>query len=86
MNNTMPINECKHVKISHYPTVEEVSNLLDIIYIAMRKQTPMIPDDINTQTFDASIGICPICKNGVNGSMNYCDKCGQKLDWSDLDE
>ena len=29
------------------------------------------------------LGICPECKSGVTSDMNYCNKCGQALDWSD---
>lgn len=45
------------------------------------KQTPKNAIDVVIQPFDVPIGLCPICKNGVNGSMNYCDECGQALNW-----
>ena len=34
------------------------------------------------------IGKCPICDNRYNSNneINYCSKCGQKLDWSEEDE
>ena len=34
------------------------------------------------------MGKCPICDNRYNSNdeINYCSKCGQKLDWSEEDE
>lgn len=34
------------------------------------------------------IGKCPICDNRYNSNdeIDYCSKCGQKLDWSEEDE
>lgn len=31
---------------------------------------------------------CPVCNNWVNGAkeQNYCDNCGQRLDWSGDDD
>lgn len=29
---------------------------------------------------------CPICGNVDIAFSNYCDVCGQKLDWSEADE
>ena len=28
-----------------------------------------------------SRGNCPCCKEGLNRSFIYCNKCGQKFDW-----
>lgn len=27
--------------------------------------------------------ICPVCKGVINEEQEYCDECGQSLDWSD---
>lgn len=30
--------------------------------------------------------ICPCCNNFIKLCKNYCENCGQKLDWEDDDE
>lgn len=32
------------------------------------------------------IKICPNCSSTLETKRNYCDNCGQKLDWSKKDE
>lgn len=35
-------------------------------------------------------GVCPVCQNAVSedvfGQYSYCEKCGQKIDWFEVDE
>ena len=44
---------------------------------ALKRNEPMKPIKHND-----SFGLCPICKQDL-GRTNYCDNCGQRLDWSD---
>ncbi len=56
--------------------VDEIRELVD-------KATPMKP--INQYLIDFGLGNygdCRICNYGVNYQQNYCDNCGQALDWN----
>lgn len=47
---------------------------------ALEKQIPKKPDF----TEDKEFVLCPCCNgNGLADKQEYCDNCGQKLDWSD---
>ena len=51
---------------------------------AKSKQTPQKVN--NEKCFSGmQIGNCPSCGEGCNSEMNYCDKCGQRLEWAALD-
>lgn len=63
--------ECKHFKDE------------SLIDKALEKQIPKKPD---YEDYDAK---CPVCghefENNVNDwGCSYCQGCGQKLDWSDM--
>lgn len=56
---------------------------------ALRKQIPMKPNNIKdildfSGNYYTSRGNCPCCKEGLNRSFIYCNKCGQKLDWGGI--
>ena len=52
---------------------------LDVAIQALDKQIPKKP-----KTDDRYVmHICPWCNDFVKVSHNYCQNCGQKLDWSD---
>ena len=54
---------------------------IDTAISALEKQIPKKPvvplDSIREQHE------CPVCPHRVYKTQQYCDKCGQKLDWSD---
>ena len=51
---------------------------LDVAIQALDKQIPKKP-----KTDDRYVmHICPWCNDFVKVSHNYCQNCGQKLDWS----
>lgn len=61
----------------------------DIVYL-LNKQIPKKPIDDKvmdeefwSQTpFERDIKVCPTCKNiYIADKQQYCDKCGQKLNW-----
>lgn len=61
-------------------------NVLEAIRFAIsaiEKQIPKKPDF----TEDKEFALCPCCNgNGLADKQEYCDNCGQKLDWSEESE
>lgn len=57
--------------------------LSDVIIYALEKQISKKPIDVISRT-NGKIAKCPICNCKVL-RMQYCERCGQKLDWSDTD-
>ena len=59
--------------------VEDLNNAYDVAINALEKQIPKKP-----KTDDRYVMyICPWCNDFVKVSHNYCQNCGQKLDWGD---
>ena len=58
----------------------EFNKRLDIIEKDLRRNEAVIPFVIKFVQFEPSIGICT-CGAQVHSAQNYCDTCGQKLDW-----
>lgn len=59
--------------------VEDLNNAYDVAINALGKQIPKKP-----KTDDRYVMyICPWCNDFVKVSHNYCQNCGQKLDWGD---
>lgn len=57
--------------------VEDLNNAYDVAINALEKQIPKKP-----KTDDRYVMyICPWCNDFVKVSHNYCQNCGQKLDW-----
>ena len=58
---------------------EKMNDSCDMAMQALEKQIPKKP-----KTDDRYVMyICPCCNDFVKVSHNYCQNCGQKLDWSD---
>ena len=54
----------------------------EMAFEALNKQISKKPLDKRHYGDDPfCIALCPCCGDGVNESMNFCDQCGQKLDW-----
>lgn len=59
---------------------------------ALKKQIPMKLNNIKSildfsGRYYTTKGNCPVCKReGLYKSDFYCNKCGQKLDWSEEDD
>ena len=58
---------------------------------ALEKQIPKKVDNLSEMYMDFGIskkikvgayGDCPICHNSLFSIVDYCNKCGQRLDWS----
>jgi hypothetical protein len=53
----------------------------EFVVSALKKQItkkPVIPFDSIYQEYE-----CPMCPHKVDKTQQYCDKCGQALDWSE---
>lgn len=56
---------------------------------ALKKQIAMQPkccvkEELVVEGFYAVTGMCPECNCLVNDELSYCDECGQKLDWKEI--
>lgn len=69
MTETVAYNDNKLI-----PLAEQA---LDDLQELVKRNEPMKPIKQND-----SFGLCPICKQDL-GRTNYCETCGQRLDWSD---
>lgn len=79
---------------SDYYNPDRDSSDIELIEKIVKKAIPMKPIDIQTPV--VTWGLCPVCKgeyrklgkkpNRVFLSDKYCPDCGQRLDWSDIDE
>ena len=67
-------NEVKELLINSY---QESNGYFSQIEQALKRNEPIKPIKQND-----SFGLCPICKTDL-GRTNYCETCGQHLDWSD---
>ena len=77
---------------SNVPEIIEYREALELAVKALEKQIPMKPNNMET-IFDFSgryyttKGNCPACNSeGLYKSDFYCNKCGQRLDWSGKDD
>lgn len=59
----------------------EIINCLEELQSLREKAEPKKPEEVG-KFADLVVGMCSVCEEGVNSQMNYCDKCGTKLDWS----
>ena len=69
----------KDLKLHSKDLSSKYKNGLRMAIQALEKQIPKKP-----KTDDRYVmHICPWCNDFVKVSHNYCQNCGQKLDWSD---
>lgn len=62
------------------PYFREIAHALDVI---LPKYDKLENRDTPMKTFSTNYHICPNCKNTyLTKYQNYCDNCGQRLDWS----
>ena len=81
MTESEAINEFKErYNIPDYKEhIPEYYEAMDMAIKALEKQIPKKPKTDNRYI----MYICPYCNDFVKVSHNYCQNCGQKLDWSD---
>lgn len=76
------------------PTMEEMSNSMDLLKELVDKETPKKPIDIEFGICSDLMLCCPTCKHGVvpiptyHGNKYYprCPFCGQKLEGENEDD
>lgn len=61
----------------------EFEAALELAIEALEKQNPKMPVHIESFGTCMFMGDCPVCGEPVASYEEYCDKCGQALDWSD---
>lgn len=85
INDLLRYNGYMYLNSAMLHTLEEQT-----IYTAIRAIQKQIPKKINNRSviknFPISVhGDCPTCgsKNLSSADTDYCNACGQKLDWTD---
>lgn len=83
----------KYFTLKHYDEqnelVKDLAKRADIVIMAdaLEKQIPKKPIEQGClgSKDKYKYGRCPnpLCNNGVNYEMGYCDNCGQRLDWTE---
>ena len=63
----------------YYEEMSDYKDALEMAVNALEKQIPQKPKTDDRYV----IYICPCCNNLIKLCKNYCEYCGQKLDWSD---
>lgn len=69
------IRDNKDPKYNKDRAYEDLKLIVDEIYRLRDIKTPKKPKGLS---------ICPNCQNHLYINQKYCDKCGQKLDWSEV--
>lgn len=68
----------------------KLATVLNMASLAMEKQIPKKPVHRSpTNKYDYEVYECPICQNLVGMDdlrINYCDTCGQALEWKFSEE
>lgn len=59
----------------------DIEQYIDAIVKALRKQVPEYAVGVRSSGWYKDVGICQSCGNDVNSYMQYCDCCGQALQW-----
>lgn len=63
-----------------YDNKSDLMTALTMAVEALEKQTPKKPYRMDVFF---RLQFCPVCNTYVSRDQIYCDKCGQKLDWSE---
>ena len=68
--------------------INELNSAYDVVIKALEKQIAKKPIKAQEHIRYAMCYVCPNCGKTFSGTgiANYCYHCGQKLDWSDIDE
>ena len=70
---------------------EKTEVAIDEVEELVEKQKPVKPIDELNNEYDFHWYVCPICgssvKDGDTGhKFNYCNECGRKMDWSEIND
>ena len=59
---------------------------LSMAISALEKQIPKVPTRQKFGAWEVYNGLCENCLTSIRADMNYCPGCGQKLDWTSLED
>ena len=77
---------------SNVPDIIEYRKALELAVRGLEKQIPKKVTNLKEiyiglgneqKTKVGAYGDCPICHSSLFGGVDYCNKCGQRLDWSE---
>ena len=68
--------------------INELNSAYDVVIKALEKQIAKKPIKAQEHIRYAMCYVCPNCGKTISGTgiANYCYHCGQRLDWSNIDE
>lgn len=82
-NSVLSIDKAVEILKTEYLGDSELMELAKQMGVASLKKHVKTPVIDKRKFANLYLGFCPNCDNyGVNSEMNYCDKCGQALDWN----
>lgn len=65
----------------HKNSLSKRKEALHMAIEALKRQTPKKPVCRAVYTCGTKLPGCPVCLSSIDGSMLYCSKCGQAIDW-----
>lgn len=77
---------------SNVPDIIEYRKALELAVRGLEKQIPKKVTNLKEiyiglgneqKTKVGAYGDCPICHSSLFSGVDYCNKCGQRLDWSE---
>lgn len=70
----------------YYLGFSSINKCLNSAIDALEKQIGISPKQHDDPDFVYGYGFCPVCGKGVARFIHdFCNRCGQKLDWSDIE-
>lgn len=75
------VNSMGDISYHHHKKAENQKELMNITVDALEKQIPKKP---HQEEFELG-EYCPNCEYIFDGFPNYCEYCGQRIDWSDTE-
>ena len=73
------VNSMGDISYHHHKKAENQKELMNITVDALEKQMPKKP---HQEEFELCV-TCPDCDYLLEGMPNYCEYCGQRIDWED---
>lgn len=61
----------------------DIEPYMDVVVEALKKQIPAKPKPMPLVPDTKYFYWCSNCYMGIDRYCQYCDKCGQRLDWED---
>ena len=74
----------EHADVLH-KALDTPENIIDVLMPALKPLNVSCTTPVYDELPETD-GECPVCGGAVYGCQQYCETCGQELDWSDSDE